>query len=154
MSTLNINQFAQLPVRGEQDLSIARSGVLSGVVSAAQATPLKAGDAVIIDPAITTVGGVPQFIAAANADVAFGYVLLDPKLATIPAPVALQVLCRSTGPVVWLVAAATIPPGSPVEQVLVGGDVQVLAAGKLRGIALDYATVGQLVRILLTPALA
>lgn len=153
MSTLNINQFAQLPVRGEQDLNIARSGIIAGQVSANQATAMTAGTAVILDPAIT-VQGLPQFKAAANADLAFGYLLLDPKRATVSAPDVMQVACRSTGPVIWLVAAGTIPPGSQVEQVLVGGDVQVLAAGKFRGLALDYATVGQLVRILLTPAWA
>lgn len=152
MSNLNINQFAQTPVRGETDLSIARSGVLSGAVSAAQATPLEAGDAVILDPAIT-VAGLPQFKAAATSDVAFGYMILDPKAATVAEPNVMQVACRVTGPVIWLLAAATIPPGSLVEQTAGPNDVQVLAAGKLRGIALDYATVGQLTRVLLTSAL-
>jgi len=152
MSTLNINQFAQVAVRGQQDLSIARSGIISGAVSANQATPLKAGDAVLLDSAIT-VAGVPQFIAAGNSDVAFGYVVLDPKTASVAAPNALQVMCRAPGPVMWLLAAATIPPGATVEQATGGGyDVQGLASGKLRGINLDYATIGQLTRIMLTPA--
>lgn len=147
MSTLNINQFEQLPVRGQQDLKIALSGVLSGIVSAAQATPLTAGDPVKLDSTVT-MKGVPQFLFAGNSDVAHGYMILDPKAATVPTPNAMQVAMRFDGPVIWLLAAATVRPGFFVEQATGGGyDVQELAAGKLRGLALDYGTVGQLIRV-------
>ena len=52
MSTLNINAFSQVAVRGQQDLSILRSGIISGMVSAANTTtPIGAGDAVAVHPA-------------------------------------------------------------------------------------------------------
>jgi hypothetical protein len=153
MSTLNINQFAQVPVRGQQDLKIALSGVVSGIVSANQATPILAGDPVKLDSAIV-IAGTPQFVEAGTGDVAHGYMIFDPKTASAPTPNAIQVALRFVGPVIWLLAAGTIPPGSFVEQTAGPNDVQVLAAGKLRGLALDYATVGQLTRILLVPAFA
>lgn len=151
MSTLNINQFAQVAVRGQQDLKIAPSGVLSGIVSANQVTPLEAGDAVILDPAIT-IAGTPQFIAAGVSDVADGYMIFDPKASTVGTPNAIQVAMRFNGPIIWLLAAATIAPGAFVEQTVGPNDVQTLAAGKLRGKALDFATVGQLVRVILIGA--
>lgn len=148
MSTLNINQFAQVAVRGQQDLKIALSGVISGVVSANQVTPLVAGDAVMLDNTIT-IAGTPQFVAAAASDVAHGYMIFDPKASTVSAPNAIQVALRFDGPVVWLTAAATVRPGFFVEQAASGGDVQEIAAGKLRGLALDFGTVGQLIRVIL-----
>lgn len=151
MSTLNINQFAQVAVRGQVDLKIALSGIISGIVSANQATPLVAGDAVMLDNAIT-VAGTPQFVAATDADVAHGYMIFDPKASTVATPNAIQVAMRFMGPVVWLVAAATVRPGFFVEQAASGGDVIELAAGKLRGLALDFGTVGQLIRIILVQA--
>lgn len=152
MSTLNINQFAQVPVRGQQDLKIALSGVLSGLVSPNQATPLTAGDAVKLDAAVL-LAGTPQFVAAGNSDVADGYMIFDPKASTVATPNAMQVAMRFPGPVIWLLAAATVHMGAFVEQATGGGyDVQELAAGKLRGLALDFGTVGQLIRVILVPA--
>lgn len=151
MSTINVNQFAQVPVRGETDLQIAKSGIITGIISPNQATPLKAGDAVMLDPAITA-PGTPAFIGAGVGDVALGYMILDPKAGTASAPESIQVALRLSGPVIWLVANGTIPPGSLVEQAP-ANDVQVLAAGKLRGLALDYAVAGQLLRVILAPAL-
>lgn len=153
MSTLNINQFGQVAIRGQQDLGIAGSGILSGMVSAANgATPIAAGDAVLLDPAVTVVGQ-PQFISAGVGDVAFGYMIYDPKTASALTPNTIQVAMRFRGPVLWLVAAGTIAPGALVEQAAANGDVQTLAAGKLRGIALDPGTLGQLLRVVLVPAL-
>lgn len=152
MSNLNINLFEQVAVRGQQDLAIAHSGILSGMVSAASgATPILAGDAVKLDPAVTVVGQ-PQFLKAVAADasaVAIGYAIMDPKSSSVLTPGQIQVALRFHGPVLWLTAAATIAPGAQVEQVNAGGDVQTLAAGTLRGIALDPGTVGNLMRVIL-----
>lgn len=154
MSNLNINQFAQVAVRGQLDLKISLSGIITGIISANQATALAAGDAVVLDSAIT-VAGTPQFKAAGNADVADGYMIFDPKSSSVSSPNAIQVALRFQGPVMWLLAAATVRPGYFVEQATGGGyDVQELAAGKLRGLALDYGTVGQLIRVILVPAQA
>lgn len=152
MSTININQFAQVPVRGELDLQIAKSGIFSGIVSANSAA-IVAGDDVILDEAIT-VAGTLQFRLALYTEVAMGFAILDPRAATVATPGAIQVASRLTGPVMWLIAGATIAPGALVEQVNSASyDVQTLAAGKLRGMALDYATIGQLTRVLLAQAL-
>lgn len=151
-SNLNINQFAQVAVRGQQDLSISRSGILSGMVSAANTTtPINAGDAVDLDPAVTVVGQ-PQFITALYTDVAFGYMIIDPKGASILTPGQIQVACRFTGPAIWLIAGGTIAPGTFVEQAN-SSTVDVVAYGtsssKLRGIALDPGSVGNLMRVIL-----
>lgn len=153
MSTLNINQFGQVAIRGQQDLGIASSGILSGMVSAANTTtPIAAGDAVKLDPAVTVVGQ-PQFVSAASTDVAFGYMIYDPKSASVLTPGQIQVAMRVRGPVLWLVAAGTIAPGALVEQATSSGDVQTLASGHLRGIALDPGTVGNLLRVVLIAGL-
>lgn len=151
-STLNINQFAQVAVRGQQDQSISRSGIFSGQASAANSTtPLNAGDAVDLDPAVTVVGQ-PQFVKALYTDVAFGYMILDPKASSVLQPGQLQVASRWTGPVLWLIAGGTIAPGTFVEQAN-SSTVDVVAYGtsssKLRGIALDPGTSGQLMRVIL-----
>lgn len=157
MSTLNINQFAQVAVRGQQDLAIARSGILSGMVSAASgSTPIQAGDAVKLDAANTVVGQ-PQFLKAAASDtlaVCIGYAIMDPKSSSVLTPGQIQVALRHSGPVLWLVAAGTIAAGAAVEQAAAGGDVLAFGAStsKLRGIALDPGTVGNLMRVILTNA--
>lgn len=151
MSTLNINQFAQVPVRGQQDLKIALSGVITGLISVNQVGPLEAGDAVMLDSTVT-VDGTPQFVAAGVGDVAHGYMIFDPKSSTVLAPNAIQVQMRFAGPAIWLVAAATVRPGKFVEQAAASGDVIELASGKLRGLAIDYGTLGQLIRVILVQA--
>lgn len=146
--TLSINQFAQVAVRGQLDLQLAKKGVLSGLISANETDPVTAGDAVVIDGTITT-PGVPQFVLAAVGDVAHGYMIQDPQKSSQEAPAAIQVAMRFSGPIMWLTAAATVRPGYFVEQAAANGDVQEIASGKLRGLSLDYGTVGQLVRVIL-----
>jgi hypothetical protein len=158
MSNLNINQFAQVAVRGQQDLSIARSGVISGMVSAANgATPVDAGDFVDLDPANAIVGQ-PSFISAAATDVNFGNMVLDVKTASALTPNTIQVAARFHGPVVWLIAAGTIAPGALVEQSTVPANGDVVTFGtstsKLRGVALDPGSLGNLMRVILVPAAA
>lgn len=153
MSTLNINQFAQVAVRGQLDQQIARSGVVQGQVSAAQVTPLLPGDAVNLDPAVTVVGA-PQFTKALLTDVSFGYMVYDVKSSSVGAPGVIQVAMRIVGPTIWLVAAGTIAPGALVEQAAAGGDVLTFgtSSSKVRGVALDPGSVGQLMRVILANA--
>jgi hypothetical protein len=154
MSTLNINQFAQVAVRGQADQQIARSGILQGLVSAANTTtPISPGDAVDLDPAITVVGA-PQFITALDSDSSFGYMVFDPKSSSVLTPGVIQVAMNYTGPVLWLTAAGTIAPGAFVEQAAAGGDVVLFgtATSKVRGIALDPGSAGQLMRVILVGA--
>lgn len=154
MSTLNINQFAQVAVRGQTDQQIARSGILQGMVSAANTTtPIQPGDAVDLDPAVTVVGQ-PQFITALSTDSSFGYMIFDPKSSSVLTPGTIQVAMNYVGPVLWLVAAGTIAPGAFVEQAASGGDVLTFgtSTSKVRGIALDPGSVGQLMRVILVGA--
>lgn len=157
MSNLNINQFAQVAVRGQQDLTIAKSGVISGLVSANNSGAIDAGDFVDLDSANTVVGQ-PAFVSAAPTDQNFGNMVLDVKTASAVAPNTIQVAARFHGPVIWLVAAGTIAAGAFVEQTTVpaNGDVVTLgtSTNKLRGQALDPGTLGNLMRVILIPAQA
>jgi len=155
MSNLNINQFAQVAVRGQIDQQISRSGIIQGIVSAANTTtPIKPGDAVDLDPAVTAVGS-PQFITALYTDVSFGYMIFDPKSSSVLTPGVIQVAMRHVGPVMWLVAGGTIVPGALVEQAN-SGTYDVVTFGtsssKVRGVALDFGSVGQLMRVVLAGA--
>lgn len=151
MSTLNINQFAQVAVLGQLDQQISRSGVIQGMVSAANTTtPIAAGDAVDLDPANTVVGA-PQFITALDTDSSFGYMIYDVKSADVLTPGFIQVACNFVGPVMWLLAGGTIAAGAAVEQTAVAGTVNTYGTttSKLRGWALDPGTTGQLMRVIL-----
>lgn len=155
MSTLNINQFAQATVRGALDEQIAASGVLQGMISAANTTtPIKAGDAVDLDPANTVVGA-PQFITALYTDSAFGYCAYDVRQSTELTPAFIQVATGYRGPVMWLVAGGTIAPGAFVEQANSGlYDVVTYgtSSSKIRGVALDPGALGFLMRVILLQA--
>lgn len=154
MSTLNINQFEQVAVLGQLDQQIARSGVVQGLVSAANTTtPIKPGDAVNLDPANTVVGA-PQFTTAALTDVSFGYMIYDPKSASVLTPGVIQVAMRWTGPTIWLLAGGTIAAGALVEQTAVAGTVVTFGTSSslVRGLALDPGSNGQLLRVILVGA--
>lgn len=152
-STLNINQFAQTAVLGQLDQQIARSGVIQGMVSAANTTtPIVAGDAVDLDPAVTVVGA-PQFITALNTDSAFGYMAYDVKADSVLTPGFIQVASFYNGPVMWLLAGGTIAPGAFVEQSTAGTVVTFgTSTSKVRGIALDPGATGALLRVILLGA--
>lgn len=144
MALININEFQQTPVRGQLDLQIAKSGVLSGQISANEAGSPKAGDFVKLDPAAT--GATPQFLLAAQADLAIGVITHDVKK---DSPVVGDVVNVGglLGPVIWAVANETITPQEQLQS-NANGNMEALAAGKFRGIALDPATVGQLFRMM------
>lgn len=148
--TLNINQFAQQAVRGQLDLQIVKAGILTGKVSENESNDLLVGDDVKIDTAIAVAGGVPQFLKADYNELNDGFIIQDPKASTIDSGMVIQVAMLHYGPVMWLIAAATVTPGAFVEQVDSSTyDVQVQSGGTLRGRSIDYGTVGQLVRIIL-----
>ncbi len=152
--TLNINQFEQAAVLGQLDQQISRSGVVQGIVSAAQTTtPLTAGMAVNLDPANTIVG-IPQFTKALLTDVSFGFMIYDPKAASVLTPNAVQVAMRWTGPTMWLLAGGTIAPGALVESTSADGTVVTFgtSSSKIRGLALDPGTTGALLRVILIGA--
>lgn len=144
---ININQFAQSTIRGQLDPNIPAGPSISGVVSANQATALKAGDAVKMDQ---LVGNVLSFVAAAASDVAIGHVVFDEKKASPVAGDAIQVALF--GSVMWMTAGGTILVQANVESKS-DGTVQTQSAAKMRGIALDPATTANLLRVFIRDVL-
>lgn len=147
---LNPNSFDQSNViRGFIDWSIHKSGVLSVMVSVNQATALKPGDAVKLDVAAT--GNNPQIIAAAVGDAkAFFITAAENKSSYVAGDIC--EIAGLFGPVMWMIAEAIIAMGASVEQIA-NGNMQTLAAGKVRGMALLNATAGGPVPIMImTPS--
>jgi hypothetical protein len=144
--TINLNQFNQVPIAGQLDLQISKSGVITGEVSANQATALSPGQPVKLDSANT--GNVPLFVAAAASDVALGHVAYDVKKSQPVAGDPVSVAFHG-GPVMWMLAKETIAPGARLEQ-NADGSVQNVTSAKVRGIALDPGTAGQLFRVIIT----
>lgn len=147
MANLNINQFSQVPVRGQTDLQISKSGVISAQISANQATALNPGDWVKLDSANTS--PVPQLVASAVGDTGLGCLIYDVKRSSFSAGDYVEV-AGLFGTVIWLVAGGTIAPGAAVED---NGSDQVVtkSANAQKGIALDPGTTGNLLRVMLTP---
>lgn len=147
-TTLNINQFEQVPIRGQLDLQIMKSGVIQGVVSASQGSALAPGDRVALD---TASGNVPSFVAATLDVTAIGLVVFDEKKSAPVAGDYIQVTFFG-GPVMWLTSAAAVSAGAQVEYNS-SGKVQALTTNKMIGIALDPATAAdQTIRVILRDA--
>jgi len=153
MANLNINQFQQVPIRGQLDLQILTSGIIAGMISANQATSPKAGDFLKLDSAITA-GQYPQFIAAAASDPSMFALSFDVKKASFVAGDIANVTFFG-GPVMWVVGTGVIAPGTILESVGGSGtNVQAQSAGKQRGIALDpCSATGVLFRMIITNAI-
>ena len=146
-NTVNSNQFKQVPVRGDMDLQISKSGVITGQISTNQATALLGGAFVKLDTANT--GPVPQFVAAATSDtgVLLGSIIRNTKQDSYSALDYVEV-ASPVGPVIWVVAGGTIAPGAEVEDTG-SSTVQTKSAGALRGFALDPGSNGNMMRIVL-----
>lgn len=143
------NQIQQQPAVGDLDLSVFQTGALAGIMSANQATAVKAGTAAKIDTAITA-GSVVQFVACAYTDAAaIGFFRRTSKAATFSAGDDVEVVV-SPMPVMWLLAAGTIAPGAGVENHTDSYSIVTLSSGKRRGYNLQYAVSGQLTRVLLS----
>lgn len=152
VNTLNINQQQQTPIEGDLDLQIAESQTITGILSTNQGSSLAAGAAVKFDTAITA-GSVPQFIAAADTDVAFGYIKRTVQASTFAAGDKIEVV-GAYGPCMWLTANGTIAMGAAVEDTSTPGTVQTKASNKQRGIAIQPATNGQLLRVMILDPVA
>ena len=145
------NQFEQTPVIGQQDLSLLKgSNSLAFQVSPNQATAMKAGDAFILDTAITSPMGFPQIISVADSAKSLGTIAFTNKAVSFTAGDVVEGLVV-LGPAVFMVAAATIAAGAQVERA--SGYVQTKASGALMGIALDPGVVNQFLRVALLPML-
>jgi len=154
--TLYTNQFGQSVAVGDLDLGLMASGSITGIVSPNQSSPaatINAGSFVKIDTTITS-GYVVNFLQAAQTDLAFGVVKRLLKQGTFGSPYPIEVSLPAL-PVMWLLANATITPGATVYSDSTGQFVNVTASSnKARGIALDYATNGNVLRVLITPPVA
>jgi hypothetical protein len=146
--SININSFGQSPIQGDPDLQIALSHTVTGLISAAQVTGLNAGTPVKLDATVTA-GNLPQFVAAAASDRAFGFIKRTAKQSVFNTGDKVEVMSLF-GPVMWLTAKGTIACGALVENDSTGAFVQTKASGALRGIMLDPVTDGQLGRVIIT----
>lgn len=152
MATININQTAQTPVEGDLDLQIAQSQTITGLLSVNQATALAAGSFVKFDATITT-GGIPQFVAAAQGDIAVGVIKRTLQASSFSTGDVVEIV-GAFGPVMYLTAAGSIACGAKVESDSTGAFVETLSSGKARGIAIDPVADGQLTRIIIAEPLA
>jgi len=137
------DQFEQGAMRGDLDLAITKSGVISGVMGVISATTLYAGDRVKIDTA-NTAPGMVKFVPAADNEAAFGCIKRTVKKASFVEGDQVEVAFMG-GPVMYQVAAATVRPGYAVE--MAAGFVQEKAAGSQVGLSLDYAAVSTMLRV-------
>lgn len=143
--SITINQFQQTTVQGALDLNIMTSRVFQGQVSANQATALTPGQAVKFD---TSTGVIPQVVAAAVGDIAIGFLVFDTQKGAPVAGDRVQIAFFG-GPVMWMTAGGTITAGAAVENKS-DGTVQIKSAQATRGYALDPATNGNLLRVIIT----
>ena len=150
----NLNQFKQAPVKGEIDLQIMGSGVISGVVSVNQATALKPGDKVTLDTAADVY--TPSFVKAAYNASAIGIVIYNTRKApsgySASAGEAIEVMLL-LGPsnVIYLETAAAVAAAARVEY---GSSDTVQTYGSSNkgiGYALDGASgAAKLIRVICT----
>lgn len=145
--TLNVNQFAQIPVLGQLDLE-TQGTVFTGATSVNQATALVAGQPVTVE---NSGGGVPKVLALASAAVAANAVVVrNLKDSNFPASARVELAGDNT--VIWLLSNGAINRWAAVEaDVSTPGNVgPALGVNPTLGIAFDQATgTGQLIRVLL-----
>jgi len=145
------DQFEQAPVRGDLDLAITKSGVITGTLTsvsgAVQVGSVYAGDRVKLDATVTTPGQV-AFVPAADTDDAIGVVKRVAKKAAFVVGDVIEVAYFG-GPVQYHVAGATVTPGMQLE--LLVGYTQELDTKKFLGICLDYAVANTMHRVILMP---
>lgn len=150
---LSLNQFSQQPILGMQAM-VAGSlpMVIQAVVSATGSPTLYPGQAVKFDSAITsTPSALPPIIAAAPTAYADGYILYDVKNSSgMTSGVVVQIVLQG---VLWMLAESTVSVGDIVQDGADVGGVATFATATYypRGVSLDYGTVGQLIRVNLSP---
>lgn len=156
-TSLYTNQFGQSVQIGNLDLDIMRTGRIAGILSPNQGSAVVAGSPAKIDTTIAyAAGSVINFLQAGQNDLAFGFFTPTVQNFTfasgVPTPVQVAGLY---GPVMWMLANATVTPGATVYSDSTGTFVSTVAtSSKARGIALDYAVNGQALRVMITNPLA
>ena len=151
--TLYTNQFGQQVSVGDIDLGIQQSGALAGILSPNQSSPgvtVAAGAPAKIDSNITS-GYVVNFLQAAITDVIIGVFKRTSTKGVFSVLDQVEVALFG-GPVIWMLAGATIAPGATCYLDASNNVVGSGGGAKSVGIALDYATSGNVLRVLLSSA--
>ena len=144
---LNINQFAQTPVKGQLDLSVGVKQVLSCQVDTSSAG-LVDGQAVKL---VDVKGGIPNVVeCAADDDNAFGFVVYDIKDKAFAAGSKVEI-AFARGSVMYMQASAAIVPYAKVAIVISGQKVVTATTGQMIvGYAIDKASAADdLIRVMI-----
>lgn len=149
---VNQNQFEQLPLKGTLDLAINSTRVISGVVSANQATALVPGQRVKLDT--TAQIFTPSFIAAGDNEAAIGVVVYNSRNASSLTAGRPCEVAGAFGPVMWMEAGSTFAAQATVYQT--GTTVDATnTSHKKAGIALDgAAAIGDLCKVIIIEPLS
>lgn len=153
-STLFTNQFGQQVAVGDIDLGINQTGKLPGILSPNQTSPavtVVAGAPAKIDTTIT-VGNVVNFLQAAITDAGIVGIFTRTSMEGTFAQLDQVEVALFGGPVIWMLANATLTPGATVYLDSSNRLVGTGGGAKSIGILLDYATAGTIVRVLLCSA--
>lgn len=148
--TLQINQFNQIPVKGQLDLKFNPTTV-SCQIDVSSAGSLVPGTAVKI---VDSSGGVPKVVEiAANTDAIFGFINYNLKDKTYDAYDAVGISVINGGNCMYMEASAAIARNAIVGAVVSGSKVATSAGGSVDvGHALDKASAsGDLIRVLMLP---
>lgn len=146
--SLNLNQFEQIALKGDPSL-IMTPNAFSVQVDPDSTETIYPGDALVLT---TEVGGTIIVDKAAITDVPIGYAIRDPKQAYWTAGMQLEM--ASEGSIINLeCGVGGLSRGNTVEWKPTTSQV-ILAAGvyPASGIALDNATIGNLVRVMIRTA--
>lgn len=137
------DQFDQQPAKGDLDLAITRSGVVTGAVGGA--STLYAGNRVKLDSTVTAPGTV-AFVAAADNEAAFGVIKRTPKQSSFAPGDHVEVTFNG-GPVVYECGSATLTPGTPVA--MSSGFLAAVDGTHLQmGLLLDYVVQSSMGRVI------
>lgn len=146
--SLNINQFAQTPVKGQLDLSVGVRSVISCQIDSSSAGSLVPGQAVKI---VDVKGGIPNVVeCAADSDDVFGFITYGIKDKLHSAGDKAEI-AFFRGSCMMMEASAAISANAPVSIVLSGQKVVTASAGKMIvGRALDKASAsGEFIRVMI-----
>ena len=147
MTTLNQNQFAQIPVLGQLDLHFNTETVSAIVHVSASASTLVAGQAVkIVDEA----GGVPKVVpCTADSNEVFGFIVFDRMHPSFTGGDSVEI--AQAGSVMYLYATGAVARGAQVALAYAAaGGVKALAGSggaDIVGYAYDKAATAGLIRV-------
>lgn len=146
--SLNINQFAQTPIKGQLDLSVGIRSVISCQVDSSSAGGLVPGQAVKI---VDTKGGIPNIVeCSAASDDVFGFITYGIKDKQHAAGDKCEI-AFFRGSVMMMESSAAISANASVSIVVSGQKVAPSASGDMIvGRALDKASAsGEFIRVMI-----